>query len=331
MINAPVHPLQTAEEGGPPAPQAAEAEAVEFTWYLSLKDARFQEAYDNYRLNDSHIFSKIYIAVTTLLNAIWTMQIISERQIDVFDYIQVLGFLRPICFFMYIYITVKTEQQQLAFKPRIPARYFADLAIILRTLLLGLTVIVITRNGQCSDAEKFSISCNPVHDQHQLPYLHVLRLISGILIHVSVIRCHTAWINMASISASFASVFIAMYYAESYSTYYITVGGIYVSMLVSMYDSEYSAAHAFVATVRAEQATRHKAIAENEKRIIEENAKDLRHFIGNVAHDLKTPLQGFVSELDVLEGSGDVATKAGRGSLRALKSTCHYMTMTINR
>ena len=98
-----------------------------------------------------------------------------------------------------------------------------------------------------------------------------------------------------------------------------------------MYDYERGVAYAFVVSVRAEQATRHKAIAENEKRIIEENAKDLRHFIGNVAHDLKTPLQGFVSELDVLEGSGDVATKAGRGSLRALKSTCHYMTMTINR
>ena len=72
-------------------------------------------------------------------------------------------------------------------------------------------------------------------------------------------------------------------------------------------------------------------MAENERRVIEENAKDLRHFIGNVAHDLKTPLQAFVSELNCLEGSGTVVSKAGHSSLLALKSTCHYMTMTINR
>jgi len=100
---------------------------------------------------------------------------------------------------------------------------------------------------------------------------------------------------------------------------------------LAMYDFENGLVHSFVVSLRAEQATRHKAIAENEKRIIEDNAKDLRHFIGNVAHDLKTPLQGFVSELNVLEGSGDVATRAGRESLQSLKSTCHYMTMTINR
>ena len=99
----------------------------------------------------------------------------------------------------------------------------------------------------------------------------------------------------------------------------------------SMHEFEHALSHSFTAYMNLEQATRQKAIAENEKRVIEDNARDLRHFIGNVAHDLKTPLQAFLSELNCLEGSGAVGTAAGRSSLQSLKGTCHYMTMTINR
>ena len=331
MINAPVHPLQTAEEGGPPAPPAAEAEAeaVEFTWYLSLKDARFQEAYDNYRLDDSDIFSKWAIGLSIFLSVVISLAAISVSGTFLCT-VHAVGATRPICIFLYIYITVKKAQNP-SFQFRLPARLLGDILIITTTVYCAGALVALARNGQCDDDKAVSLECNPVHDRHQLPMVPVARIFVNFIINSTTIRCHTAWVNLGSIVVSCAAVFIAMSYADSPGVLYPVMGTFFIASLISLHDSEYSSAHAFVATVRAEQATRHKAIAENEKRIIEENAKDLRHFIGNVAHDLKTPLQGFVSELDVLEGSGDVATKAGRGSLRALKSTCHYMTMTINR
>ena len=68
--------------------------------------------------------------------------------------------------------------------------------------------------------------------------------------------------------------------------------------------------------------------------------------IGNVAHDLKTPLQAFVSELDYIGDhiSANKSTKLSSDngcirnveldmhqSVQSMKNICNFMTMTINR
>jgi signal transduction histidine kinase len=61
----------------------------------------------------------------------------------------------------------------------------------------------------------------------------------------------------------------------------------------------------------------------------------LHPFIGNVAHDLRTPLQAFQSELDVLRDSVKDNTtdrpKQQFNSIKQLVRICHFMNMTINR
>jgi len=39
---------------------------------------------------------------------------------------------------------------------------------------------------------------------------------------------------------------------------------------------------------------------ENEKRLVQMKSEEMRILIGNVAHDLKSPLQSFTSELETL-------------------------------
>jgi signal transduction histidine kinase len=56
---------------------------------------------------------------------------------------------------------------------------------------------------------------------------------------------------------------------------------------------------------------------------------------GNVAHDLRTPLQAFQSELELLRGNIKDASTTDKSSLfdsiAQLERICHFMTMTINR
>lgn len=51
--------------------------------------------------------------------------------------------------------------------------------------------------------------------------------------------------------------------------------------------------------------------------------------VGNIAHDLKTPLQSFYSELEGLSISAD--PRAISSSISSLKGLCSFMLMTINR
>jgi signal transduction histidine kinase len=54
-----------------------------------------------------------------------------------------------------------------------------------------------------------------------------------------------------------------------------------------------------------------------------------------VAHDLRTPLQAFQSELEILRGNIKDASSNDKssvfGSITQLERICHFMTMTINR
>ena len=56
--------------------------------------------------------------------------------------------------------------------------------------------------------------------------------------------------------------------------------------------------------------------------------------VGNVAHDLRTPLQAFQSELELLEDNIEgIPTDKARlfRSIKQLNRICHFMNMTINR
>eukprot|EP01034_Spumella_vulgaris_P044660 gene44660-biopygen37992 len=85
-------------------------------------------------------------------------------------------------------------------------------------------------------------------------------------------------------------------------------------------------------------------LLENERLADETHATELRHMIGNVAHDLKTPLSAFVSGMDfILSVMDDLKlvakpdTEIGRGltsildSIHNMKNVNEFMLMTINR
>jgi signal transduction histidine kinase len=85
-------------------------------------------------------------------------------------------------------------------------------------------------------------------------------------------------------------------------------------------------------------------LRENERLAEETHANELRHMIGNVAHDLKTPLSAFVSGIDFLtnvlkdakDRGGSEAEKASMmasvmDSINNMKNVNEFMLMAINR
>jgi K+-sensing histidine kinase KdpD len=64
-----------------------------------------------------------------------------------------------------------------------------------------------------------------------------------------------------------------------------------------------------------------KVEADNENVVKEMQSTELRFLIGNVAHDLKTPLQAFSYELEVLKKSPAISSSASdKESLMLLES-----------
>lgn len=100
-------------------------------------------------------------------------------------------------------------------------------------------------------------------------------------------------------------------------------------VLVVFYANTSGSMKAFVSYNDVEASTRCAIAAENERSLMEMQSTELRHLIGNVAHDLKTPLAALVSELD---GLVDDPTPSNRQkTVDTLRGVCSFMTMMINR
>lgn len=322
-MNTVVHPF-----GNLPLVQSSGG--VEFNWFCSVKDGVHQNAFDNHRICEGSIICQwILVAMFTtgiiLVFFEWLESNVRATVLSVSSSIPVF------CIILYAFgMSQQRRGRQMPFN--ISIRYVGNIIIFTRAVTMGARVINLARNGPCDDnATRYNMDCNPQHDQQLLPILPVLQLYATSLIVPIIYRCHTAWINFLCVFIVFGVMCVALTYANASEVMFHASGSLMIASLVGMYDFEHSVAHAFTAYSNLEKVTREKVIAENEKQIIEDNAKDLRHFIGNVAHDLKTPLQAFVSELDYLDESLGNDSRAGLHSVRSLKSTCHYMTMTINR
>jgi signal transduction histidine kinase len=80
--------------------------------------------------------------------------------------------------------------------------------------------------------------------------------------------------------------------------------------------------------------------AEEECRLLEREQEQMVALIGNVAHDLKTPLQSFLMDLESLKADASFCKhieampdddRRPTAILLSLQSTCCFMTMAINR
>jgi signal transduction histidine kinase/CheY-like chemotaxis protein len=236
-----------------------------------------------------------------------------------------------------------------------------DIIIITTTASGGLNLIARVFNGQCEDLNNIwtSLQCNPTADLGFLPLDQVC------LLYLIPLMCQSVFRVVTAEALTFSWVLILMFVLTSS----IQVGG-----LLQVWMIFYSVIFINISVImervmRLSFVQRQEMLdlahlrgkyelqllefsAENERKHKEKEIFQLRSLMGNVAHDLKTPLHSIEADLAVLgsicsnvlpeafivasekfecQGQCDAHNFDPKSILDSLIATCKFMGMAINR
>eukprot|EP01031_Cornospumella_fuschlensis_P037550 gene37550-45608_t len=183
-----------------------------------------------------------------------------------------------------------------------PDIYFSIANIVLDIFVLSVSVFLCLRfyarveHGKCeNDGASYHVFCNPNADVGGLPedalvFVILVPLASAIILRETHLRVIVA---AYSLLICLTSVTVAR--DKIRSERLVTVVVLVVLSAIIVYSHQKQNVRTFVA-----QQQLSAVIKQNEEMAEELRANELRHMIGNVAHDLKTPLASFVSGLDMI-------------------------------
>jgi CheY-like chemotaxis protein/signal transduction histidine kinase len=202
-----------------------------------------------------------------------------------------LFYLLPV--FSHIYNLIQNSYPLL---PRIPIKmvYLCDANIFLITALLGLSLMNSSVLTNCEDA-----NCINTADHSLQPNI-LMGLYTSVFIGPVALKVHHPCIVFISfLICFFSSIISACLVNASYNTYRMIIVCSIMQFLV-LYDYERSLKKLYEDSINLSATLIAKLEIENEKKLVQLKADEMRILIGNVAHDLKSPLQSFLCELDTL-------------------------------
>eukprot|EP00981_Chlorochromonas_danica_P013335 scaffold6182_cov164-Ochromonas_danica.AAC.3 len=184
-------------------------------------------------------------------------------------------------------------------------------------LILSLAVRLCARMayGECNGNSILEQAfCNPNHSTHGLPEDTLVVVVWSPIMFPMILR-DTDWIAVILhwLIATIAVIFCVIDCQQLTPT---TVGVAFIIPIysgIAIYSNQLQNVRSFV--IQQQLAA---VIKQNEEMAEELRANELRHMIGNVAHDLKTPLASFVSGLDMV---ADIA-QDGLRKLSSVDNCC---------
>jgi signal transduction histidine kinase/CheY-like chemotaxis protein len=234
-----------------------------------------------------------------------------------------------------------------------------DVIGILGTILHGVYLLARVHVGECEDSTSIFESqyCNPVAASNSIPHDQVMLLYSIPI----VCQCVFRGISVEAVVTSWiAIVFFVLYalievrgwrqiWTLAYVILFMNISYEMERSYRVLYIQRKKVAYSTEVTERHKVKMREKSLS-IEAKLKEREALQLRSLMGNVAHDLKTPLHSLEADLEVLnvfisqiprnlleKVSADFQCKRGgdildpRSILQSLNSTCKFMGMAINR
>jgi signal transduction histidine kinase/CheY-like chemotaxis protein len=206
-------------------------------------------------------------------------------------------------------------------------------------------------NGECHEGEN-KFTCNPNADEHSIPNDTIASIVMLAVLLPAIFKVHDPIVSFVSWVVSLIGLIISAYLANAINEAVITYAGMMIAVGLLLYEKEHDVSNAFL-TLRENRLYYEKLIdMDRGKNKIELEKDHLRNLIGNVAHDLKTPLQAFMSELSGLQievdsillllpstptSSNDKMIKAVatveemQKYLNSLRDIYQFMMMAINR
>jgi signal transduction histidine kinase/ActR/RegA family two-component response regulator len=223
--------------------------------------------------------------------------------------------------------------------------YVGDFTLIVINIVVGSVLIgmCIHQNDSCAQNRGYFEICGDISAFLIVNY--IFALLGPLCVIRSRHLCSVILSFAVQISCIIAAVVTSRYnnsdFAELQSTRQdvVLVLNVVVLEAVVIYGMEKYSRQMFTLFVSSQSHLAEKFRADNEKVLGDMRTDELKHLIGNVAHDLKTPLQAFSYELDCISGKHlqipDDWNHSLKGDLSEsvclLKSICAFMTMTINR
>jgi signal transduction histidine kinase/CheY-like chemotaxis protein len=155
----------------------------------------------------------------------------------------------------------------------------------------------------------------------------VIAIVSPILV-----KAHSAWCVVISYLLSFVLTLSAAVLQDRCVVTLFTIIIMYTLGTIILYDNEQTLHVLYLNYINHEEHLMIRLKTTNEKELLLMKGEELRYLIGNVAHDLKSPLHGFALELEILrqrlEHSQDNASLECITNLHRISS---FLLMTINR
>ena len=204
--------------------------------------------------------------------------------------------------------------------------YVGTTYILFITTLSGVTLLL--HAMMISPLDQSSLPCEKSHLPPFLLFENIyLPVLAAILV-----KSHRSWCAYTSVLISFFFSMISCVIAHVPSAAYYGICAFYLLETIVVYDNEQTLRLLYLNYIHQEENLITKLKSTNEKELLLMKGEELRYLIGNVAHDMKSPLHGFSLELETLRkrllSTQDLESLESIAALRRISS---FLLMTINR
>lgn len=226
------------------------------------------------------------------------------------------------------------------------AAWWANLGILWIAVSGGVTLLFRCITGACLADMPLSV-CNPQFEEGGLPTESVLGFVLCVLAFPVIIKCHDAVYSFAAFFVTFASCIAALIITSANETTSTVILVSLIGVGFTLLDYEKCSFNLFLSHKNAEESHAQALRTSKAHKTIQEENEQLSIMMGNVAHDLKTPLQSLIADIDALESVLEALSRGARdkslatadeyqqselkGIITSLKQTYSFSIIAINR
>lgn len=327
-----VRPIGDAEDqlGRPPSPTTGIDEyEFKLTPLLNIPNPIHEAQYIDFLVKETQPVISISLIVLTyfVYMSHSVIQLLDTSRVD--QFLAVSRHLRTATLIPVLIYVYCIFQRRVPSLPRHPFNvvHVGNTVIATHSICTGLIILSRALIGACDGNV---VGCNPAAYYNSLPLDAFMFCAYSMIALPMLVKCHSWTVLLASNISISLLIFASLLHVNASGDTFISALLFCFSILVTLYDYERYSVRTFFGFMNLTIAVGRQNTAEVETKVIAKHSQELRYLIGNVAHDLKTPVQAMVSEIEVLdERRGKDAELAA--SVKMLRTSCTFMTMMINR
>lgn len=252
-----------------------------------------QESWAMFRIVAA-LFS-IYYVLSTVKRTLYILEVDSDEAPFLFNYnVAYIVFEAALIILVWVLVWLKRKQTGNTLNARKVAvvsevsntsaiMYLQNTVIIFVTILLGFWLLIRVAQGQCEErASPLNFTCNPNHESYGIPVDSMIVIMLIPLTFCVVLRGTPFSVHLLTWALTLGFLLSTAAYVRIDQN--LPFFAIYApTSLILLYESERQNKVIFLVTEKLSFL-----LQENERLADETHANELRHMVGNVAHDLRT-------------------------------------------